>query len=393
MSTQCSSPSEDERYLDQAIDLAERGRGAVEPNPMVGCVIVKNGRVIGQGFHERFGGPHAEPTALANCHESPEGATLYVNLEPCCHTNKKTPPCVPQLIAARIRRVVVGCADPNPAVLGMGVTQLRAAGIAVTIPVREAESKQLNTAFFAGQTLRRPYVTLKWAQSADGKVAGPGGQRLQISGERARRAAHLLRAQFDAILIGVGTAVTDDPVLTTRGVDPHRTLLRVVLDSTARLSPASRLARTSREHSTHLFCVDAAFDASREHRAAALRACGVEVHETAGEERGRVALPEVLNRLAHELGVTHLLVEGGPTIHASFLRQHLADRAWVVRSPMRVGAPNAPSAALLSDEFEPTFALGLAPDELREYLNRQSPVFFRASASVETRRLGDRIAT
>jgi len=170
--------SQDERFMRRAMELAARGRGAVEPNPMVGCVIVRDGRVIGEGFHRKFGEAHAEPTALAACVESPRGSTAYLTLEPCCHVGKKTPPCVPRLIDAGVARVVVGCLDPNPKVSGKGVEQLREAGIEVTVGVLEAEAKQLIAAFFALVKYGRPYVTLKWAESADGKVGGPPGERL-----------------------------------------------------------------------------------------------------------------------------------------------------------------------------------------------------------------------
>src|SRR5688572_32879202 len=174
-----ADPDTDATFMRRAIRLAMNGRGRVEPNPMVGCVIVKDGRVIGEGYHEVFGGPHAEPNALAACAaagESPAGATAYVTLEPCCHTNKKTPPCAPRLIEAKVARVVVGCLDPNPDVDGKGVATLRAAGIEVTGPVLEPESKQLIAAFLARVRFGRPCVTLKWAESSDGKVAGPSAQ-------------------------------------------------------------------------------------------------------------------------------------------------------------------------------------------------------------------------
>jgi len=187
----------DVEYLRRAVRLAMKGRGRVEPNPMVGCVIVKDGRVIGEGYHGRFGGPHAEPTALAACMENCRDATVYVTLEPCCHTNKKTPPCAPKLIEAGVARVVIGCLDPNPNVDGRGVKILRDAGIEVVGPILENECKQLNAAFFKGTTRARPYVTLKWAESGDGKVAGAGGKRSQISNDRAMRVVHEMRARTD----------------------------------------------------------------------------------------------------------------------------------------------------------------------------------------------------
>src|SRR6267142_6844283 len=208
----------DETFMRRALDLAAAGRGSVEPNPMVGCVIVRDGRVIGDGYHQKYGEPHAEREALAAARESPRGATVYVNLEPCCHANKKTPPCVPALIEAGVKRVVVGCVEPNPAVRGRGIEELRRAGIEVEVGMMEAESKQLNAAFFATVLHGRPYVTLKWAQSADGKVAGKLGARKQISNELSMRVVHELRARSDAILVGIGTVLADDPVLLPRGV-------------------------------------------------------------------------------------------------------------------------------------------------------------------------------
>jgi diaminohydroxyphosphoribosylaminopyrimidine deaminase/5-amino-6-(5-phosphoribosylamino)uracil reductase len=378
----------DAHYLDQAMALAALGRGGVEPNPMVGCVIVRNGRVIGTGYHQRFGGAHAEPLALANCQEPTDGATVYVNLEPCCHIGKKTPPCVPQLIAARIGRVVIGCLDPNPAVAGTGAAQLRAAGIDVAVRIREAESKQLNAPFFATQREHRPYVTLKWAESADGKVAGAGGRRMQISGPEAQRASHLLRSRFDAILVGIGTALVDDPLLTTRRVGPHRSLARIVLDSSLRLSPASRLATTAREHATHVFSVEFNNNLPFEERATALRGAGIHIHRTTADASGKVDLAAVTKVLAEDLQVTHLMVEGGPTVQECFLRRNLADRAWVIRSPLTVGADDAPRAPTLPADFAETMKLAMGSDGLTEYLNAASPVYFETDASVDAQILG-----
>jgi diaminohydroxyphosphoribosylaminopyrimidine deaminase/5-amino-6-(5-phosphoribosylamino)uracil reductase len=212
-----SVPSQaDEQFIRRAIRLAVNGRGRVEPNPTVGCVIVKEGRVIGGGYHQRFGEPHAEPLALASCIESPRGATAYVTLEPCSHSNKKTPPCVPQLIEAGLARVVAGCVDPNPAVHGEGLAILRNAGIEVTAPVLELECKQLIAPFIAQTIHQRPYVTLKWAQTADNKVAGPNGFPIQITNARSTRAVQALRARSNALAVGIGTVLADNPRLTVR---------------------------------------------------------------------------------------------------------------------------------------------------------------------------------
>ena len=236
--------SRDEEYLHRAIRLAINGRGRVEPNPMVGCVIVKNDRIIGEGFHQQYGHPHAEPHALANCTESPERATAYVTLEPCCHTNKQTPPCVPRLIDAKIARVVVGCVDPNPDVNGKGVAQLRAAGISVDTSLLEAECKQLIAPFIARTRQHRPYITMKWAQSLDGKIACPGGKRVQISNAASSHQVQLLRSRCDAILVGINTVLNDDPTLLPRNVPMLRPCRRIVLDRQLRLPTDSQLVKT-----------------------------------------------------------------------------------------------------------------------------------------------------
>jgi diaminohydroxyphosphoribosylaminopyrimidine deaminase/5-amino-6-(5-phosphoribosylamino)uracil reductase len=372
--------ADDQRFLRQAMELAARGRGRAEPNPLVGCVIVKNQRVIGQGFHQQFGGPHAEPNALAACDESPAGATAYVNLEPCCHTGKKTPPCVPRLIAAGIARVVIGCEDPNPAVRGRGVEQLRAAGIEVTVGVCQAESKQLNAPFFARQLHGRPYVTVKWAESADGKVAGPGGVRRQISNPSAMSVIHHLRARCDAILIGIGSALADDPLLTARRVQSPRPLLRVILDSSLRLPLTSKLAQTAREHPTLVCHAD---NSELHDRRDAIALTGIQTHRLPTTKPGQLDLHDLMTHLAAECGVTHLLVEGGPTVHASFFAANLADRVWVFRSPMRIDSPTAPSAATLPKMFVTTGGASLDSDQLTEYLNPRGPVFFAPEPSAD----------
>ncbi|MEO6434860.1 MAG: bifunctional diaminohydroxyphosphoribosylaminopyrimidine deaminase/5-amino-6-(5-phosphoribosylamino)uracil reductase RibD, partial [Tepidisphaeraceae bacterium] len=299
----------DTDMMRRAIRLAMRGRGRVESNPMVACVLVKGNRIIGEGFHEKFGGPHAEPTALAACMESPEGATAYVTLEPCCHTNKKTPPCVPKLIEAKVARVVVGSVDPNPDVNGQGLDQLRAAGITVECGVMGEEAKQLLAPFIAGIVYDRPYVTLKWAESADGKVAGPRGRRTQIGNERSNRAVHALRGRCDAIVVGSNTVITDDPLLTARGVDSSRRLIRVVLDAGLRIPLASKLVRTARDHRTFVFFAADLMDANR-NKLLALRDNSVEPVAAEVGQHG-LKLETILISLA-DFGVTHALVESGP---------------------------------------------------------------------------------
>lgn len=359
------SHESDRDFLHRAVALAMKGRGRVEPNPMVGCILAKNNQAIAEGWHGVFGGPHAEIAALAECRESPAGATAYVTLEPCCHTNKKTPPCVPALIAARVKRVVVGCLDPNPQVNGRGVTQLREAGIEVE-DADDSRCRQLLSPFIANTIHRRPYVTLKWAQTADGKVAGAGGARIRISNDRSHRIIHELRGRCDAILVGIGTAKADDPLLVARGVPSARPLARIVLDSDLRLSMDSQLVRTIDRGQVEIFCSKEAakFSGTR----AVLAACGVRIHAISSDSPGRLNLNDLLQQLGSQ-GVSHLLVEPGPTLAASFLDAALWDRAWVFRSPLALSEPTAPAAPPIPSNAVKIADATIDGDILTEYLN------------------------
>jgi len=377
-----SAIDQDLTFLRQAIRLAMNGRGGVEPNPMVGCLLVRNGQVIGRGFHRRFGGPHAEPQAIADAHlhgQATCGATAYVTLEPCCHTSKKTPPCVPVLIEAQVSRVVVACSDPNPQVSGRGLEQLRAAGIEVSAGIMEAEGRQLIAPYIAGIVHRRPYVTLKWAQSADGKVAGPAGKRTQISNAASMRLVQQLRARSDAILVGVETVLKDDPLLTARDVENARPLIRCVVDTNLRLPAESRLIKTTDQGRIVLYCSRDAFR-TRPDAVQRLVSGGVLVVPTGTDSSGRIALPDVLHDL-YARGATHLLVEGGPTVAKAFIAQNLADRAWVFESTMRIESPTAPAAPRV--EYPATGMADVEGDRLTEHLNPQSSVHFALEQSAD----------
>jgi diaminohydroxyphosphoribosylaminopyrimidine deaminase/5-amino-6-(5-phosphoribosylamino)uracil reductase len=378
-------PEIDQQFLRRAIRLAMNGRGFVEPNPMVACVLVKGGRVVGEGYHARFGGPHAEPTALANCTESPAGATAYVTLEPCCHTNKKTPPCAPRLIEAKVARVVIGCLDPNPDVNGKGVAMLRAAGIRVDCPALEGPAKQLIAPFIARTTLGRPYVTVKWAQSRNGRVAGPMGRRVKITNDASDGVVHALRARCDAIAVGTNTALNDDPLLTARprGAPdvPRRQPLRLVLSNTLKLQPEAKLFRSARETPVVVYCSASSADANRA-VVERLRDLGVEVTPLPDRE-SRFSFADVLRDL-HARGVMHLLVEPGPTLTRYFLARGQADRVWVFRSPRDLDEAGEPaiSAAPLVD-YSATGTLDLAGDVLTEYLNPGADAYFASEPSAD----------
>jgi diaminohydroxyphosphoribosylaminopyrimidine deaminase/5-amino-6-(5-phosphoribosylamino)uracil reductase len=384
----------DAQFMRRAIRLAMNGRGRVEPNPMVGCVIVEGDRVIGAGFHQQFGGAHAEPNALASCTESPQGATAYVTLEPCCHTNKKTPPCVPRLIEAKLARVVIGCLDPNPDVDGKGVAMLRAAGIEVVPSSLQDAARQLIAPFVARTSLGRPYVTLKWAQSADGYVAGRlGGAPLRITNAASDRIVHELRSRCDAIAIGTNTVLNDDPLLTARGVERPRArpLLRVVLSNSLKISPNARLIVTAREHPIVVYSSESSIgrhaDTVRALRAAGAEVVGLPVEGTSAVTgEGRFSFAAVLRDL-HGRGVTHLLIEPGPTLARSMLARGQVDRIWVFRSTTQVGASDVMSAPQV--DYPATGSIDLAGDTLTEYLNPASPAFFAAEPSADFVAAGD----
>lgn len=369
--------------MHRAIRLAMNGRGRVEPNPMVGCVIVnKNGHIIGGGYHQQYGQPHAEPNALASCIESPEGATAYVTLEPCCHINKKTPPCVPQLIEAKLARVVIGAIDPNPNVNGQGLAQLRQAGIQVEAAILEQEANQLLAPFIARTIYHRPYVTLKWAQTADNKIAGPHGQPLAITNDRSNQIVHTLRARSGAIAVGINTILTDNPRLTARDIpkDANSQTLRVVLDSSLRITPDARLFAEE----------DAATPGRIYHRNTGgladrireLAMAGINLRALPLDETGHLSLAHLLADL-HEEQITHLLVEPGPTLAKSFLEQNQADRLWIFRSNKPVEDPTAPRAPTIPPNFIKSAELQLDTDTLTEYLNTQSQVYFAPTPSAD----------
>jgi len=370
----------DIQMMRRAIRLAMNGRGRVEPNPMVGCVLVKEGRVIGEGYHAKFGAAHAEPNALANCSESPRGATAYVTLEPCCYTNKKTPPCVPKLIDAGIARVVIGCVDPNPDVNGKGAEQLRAAGIEVATNVLEDEAKQLIAPFIAHVVYRRPYVTLKWAETADGKVAGVGGKRLQISNANSTELVHELRSRCDSILVGVNTVLIDDPLLTARIAARLRNPARFVVDTHLR-TPVDAQVVQNRDAPTDIFSGYQS-DGPYRRRRDALQEAGVNVTLVRNVREDRLSLAEVLKRI-HDAFRYDLLVEPGPTLARSFIEENLVDRIWIIRSPTRIDEAKVPAGAGIPASYVKTGQLELGGDRLHEYLNPESAVYFAPTPSAD----------
>lgn len=327
-----------------ALALARRALGTTWPNPSVGCVIVKHGTVLARAATAPGGRPHAESQALAIAGEDARGACAYVSLEPCAH-HGATPPCAEALIEAGVARVVVACRDPDPRVSGRGLAMLRAAGITVVEGPGAATARYLNAGFFSRITRRRPLVTLKTATSLDGRIALASGESRWITGEAARAFGHLLRAQHDAVLIGSGTALADDPALTVRlpGLSTRRPV-RIVIDSAARLPSTGQLAQTASEYPVWLIHAEGgAPDVDR--RAEGLAAQGV-VTLAVPADHGRVDLAAALGLLGSR-GLTRILVESGGVLAASLLKAGLVDRVAWFRSPTVIGGDGRPAIGAL----------------------------------------------
>lgn len=310
------------RWMQRALRLARRGEGRVEPNPMVGCVLVRGDRIVGEGWHRHFGGPHAEVWALRKSGASARGATAFVTLEP-CHRFGKTPPCTQALIAAGVARVVAAVKDPNPLINGRGLRQLREAGVATSVGLCADEARDLLAPFWSLMVRRRPWIIAKWAQTLDGRLATATGESKWISGPDARRQVHQLRGRVDAVMVGIETVLTDDPLLTCRDAPRRRTAARVVLDSRLRLPLTSKLVRTIGDAPLIVYASPDA-GVRKEQRLSDSGAQVIRVPRT-----GRfLSLSSVLDDLGRR-SMSRVLVEGGPAVIGSMLDQRLCDEAHV----------------------------------------------------------------
>ena len=329
----------DSDYMQLALDLAEKGAGYVSPNPMVGAVVVNHETIVGQGYHQAVGGPHAEVNAIDAAGEAARGATMYVTLEPCNHYGR-TPPCTHKILEAGIRRVVVAMQDPNPHVTGGGNAFLADRGIEVTIGILESQARKLNESFIKFIHTKRPFVILKMAATLDGRIATHTGDARWVTGASARSMVHQLRHAADAIMVGVGTVLADDPSLTTRvegqsGVDP----LRVIVDSGLRIPEEARLLNQSSSADTWVVCGPGADTSKKE----ALRALGAHVLEVPSKA-GWIDLPATLDCLA-ERGVTSLFIEGGAQLAASAIRDNIVDKVLFFYAPKILGGDGIPMFA------------------------------------------------
>jgi diaminohydroxyphosphoribosylaminopyrimidine deaminase / 5-amino-6-(5-phosphoribosylamino)uracil reductase len=327
--------SRDQQYMARALELAVRGQGHVEPNPMVGCVIVAGEQIVGEGWHRRYGGPHAEREALAQASAAATGATMYVTLEPCCH-HGKTPPCTDAILQAAVRRVVIADRDPFPQVDGGGIGLLQAAGLDVETGLMADESRGLNAPYLKLVRHGRPWVIAKWAMTLDGKLAACSGDSRWVSGESSRRRVQQLRGRVDGIVVGASTVRADDPSLTARPPGA-RTPVRIVLDSRAALSTGSQLVRTARDVPVLVAAGPQAPEGNRRK----LREAGCEVWIGQSDDPGQRLL-ELLHELGHRR-MTNLLVEGGAQVLGSLFDAELIDEVHVFVAAKLIGGAAAPA--------------------------------------------------
>ncbi len=318
-----------EKYIERCFQLAKKGIGKTSPNPLVGAVIVKNGTIIGEGYHEYFGGPHAEVNAFNNCSDNPENADLYVNLEPCSHTDKKTPPCAPLVISKKVKRLIISNLDPNPKVNGAGIKLIREAGIEVITGVLEEKGKELNKFFFNFVKEKLPYTTLKIAVSADGFITQKEGTQTWITGIEAKKYVHKLRAQYDAVLVGANTVNIDNPKLNVReveGINP----IRILIDGKLSVNTNSFIVQSANKEKTILFTSRRADNDKKK----ILIDYGVTIIELDSGETDIINLKAVLTELG-KLNISSLLVEGGSEIFTQFLSQNLTDELHIIKSPKK----------------------------------------------------------
>jgi len=327
----------DEQYMQRAIELASKAKGKTSPNPLVGAVIVKDGKIIGEGYHQKAGTPHAEIHALHMAEDNAAGATLYVTLEPCCHYGK-TPPCTEAIINARIKNVVMAVLDPNPKVAGGGLKILQEAGIHTEVGVLEEEAVRMNEVFLKYMKTGMPFTAVKTAMTLDGKIAAYSGDSRWITGEDSRKYVHQLRNTYDAILVGIGTVLADDPQLNTRlEIEDSRNPVRIIIDGNLELPIDSKIARSSKIQPTIVFTgmkVD-------QEKVEALGSLGLEIIRLATRD-GIIPLVNVMRELA-DREIISVLVEGGSEINASLIKDGLLDKAYWFIAPKIIGGRKAPS--------------------------------------------------
>ena len=322
---------QDIKYIKHCFTLAKKGQGSVSPNPMVGAVIVKNDKIISEGWHQKYGHAHAEVTAFQNAKQDVTGSTLYVNLEPCCHTNKNTPPCVPLIISKKIKRVVISNEDPNPQVSGKGIQQLRDAGIEVITDVCSDDGNEINRFYFTYIKTGRPYVSLKIAQSLDGKIGITNQEQRWLTGEESRKFVHQMRSQYDAVLVGANTIKVDNPQLNVREVR-GRNPVKIVLDGKLSIAENSRIFQMDDTAQTLIFTGENSDSA----KIKSLENKNVEIIRISSNSNGLLDLHEVL-KILKKRKIISLFVEGGQSIFSQFQKENIFDEIIILQAPVILG--------------------------------------------------------
>lgn len=331
---------EKEKYMKRVLELARKGMGRTSPNPMVGCVVVKEGEIIAEGFHEQYGGFHAERNALLKCGQEAEGADLYVNLEPCCHQGK-TPPCTDIIIEKKIKRVFVGCLDSNPLVAGKGMEILKNHGIEAEAGILEQECRALNEVFFHYIETGLPFVAMKYAMTLDGKIACKSGDSKWVTGEEARNQVQYLRNRYRGIMAGIGTVLADNPLLNCR-MEQGRDPIRIICDSGLRIPEDCQIVETAKEQETIIaYCNGKTKEIQEQEKIERLEKKGIQLISVS-EQNGTLYLPELLQKLA-ERKIDSILLEGGGTLNASMLEEHLVQRVHAFIAPKLVAGADAKS--------------------------------------------------
>ena len=328
-----------EEYMRRALELARKGEGHTSPNPMVGCVVVKDGRNISEGYHEKYGEFHAERNALTRCTEDTAGADLYVTLEPCCHQGK-TPPCTDIIIEKKIARVFVGSMDSNPLVAGKGVQILRDHGIYVETGILDAECRKLNEVFYHYIATKTPFVVMKYAMTLDGKIACATGDSKWVTGEIARTQVHRMRGRYRGIMVGIGTVLADDPMLNCRvegGVDP----VRIICDSNLRIPTESQIVKTASDIETIVACSQEALESERkQEKIRRLKEAGIQIIGTEGAHG--VNLVELMKKLGGQ-NIDSILLEGGGTLNAAALEDGIVNKVYAYIAGKLIGGMDARS--------------------------------------------------
>ena len=348
---------EDTDYMRLALELAKKGEGWVNPNPMVGAVIVKDGEIIGKGYHEKYGACHAERNALASCTRSPMGATMYVTLEPCCHFGKQ-PPCVDAVLEGKISRVVVGSSDPNPLVNGLGIRKLREHGVKVTEGVLKEECDRQNEVFFHYMKTKQPFVVMKYAMTFDGKIAAYTGASKWITGEEARAHAQRQRQRYSAIMAGVGTVLADDPLLTCR-IEGAKNPVRIICDTTLRTPLLTQLVKTAK--TVPLILATSCMDREK-YKAYEKEGCRI---LTVGEKENHIDLQELMEKLGEE-GIDSILLEGGGTLNWAALKSGIVQRVHTYLAPKLLGGEAAKTPVEGTGFASPQDAVFLRNSKMRK---------------------------